>query len=81
MNFTFQIQKIINRELSVFFLTIAKKNKTRIAYVSEDDRISLSDVILFDYIKCLPLEANITWTAKRESNSCKYFFEACPSIG
>jgi hypothetical protein len=54
MNFTFQIQKIINRELSVFFLTIAKKNKTRIAYVSEDDRVSLSDVLLFDYIKCLP---------------------------
>jgi len=54
MNFTCQIQKIINRELSVFFLIIDKKNKTRIAYVSEDDRISLSEVIRFDYIKCLP---------------------------
>ena len=51
----------------LFIRIIAKKNKTRIAYVSKDDRVSLSDVLLFDYIKCLPLEADISRLQRERS--------------
>ena len=73
MNFICQIQKLINRELSVFFLIIAKKIKLEQHMSVRMIGISLSEVLRFDYIKCLPLEGNITWTAERKAIAANIF--------
>jgi hypothetical protein len=49
----------------LFFLTIAKKNKTRIARVIEDDKISIIGGSS-SKIRVSSKESNNNWTAKRE---------------
>ncbi|MDW3605408.1 MAG: hypothetical protein QOK67_10235, partial [Nitrososphaeraceae archaeon] len=51
-------------DAQLFFLTIAKKNKTRIARVIADDKISI--IGRSPSKKMSSIDSNNNWTAKRE---------------